>query len=260
MKVSIIIPVFNSSKILEELLKNIKDNVLLHSESLEVILVNDYSQDDSWTQIKNLKQKYSFIKGINLKQNYGQHNAIFCGLKNSTGDKIVCMDDDMQHDPRHILKMLEKLNDHEVCYVKYIKRKHNYIKILVSKLNNIVSSYLMNKPLKIYTSSFKCFNKNIGEKIIKNDEKFVFIDYWIFKYTNKITYIHVQHNKRFAGTTNYGFKELLTLWSKMIFLIETKKNSFRYFLIFLIKNFFIFFLKDYIGYKKFNKIEILEII
>ena len=59
----------------------------------------------------------------------------------------------MQHDPRHILKMLEKLND-QVCYVKYIKRKHNYIKILVSKLNNIVSGYLMNKPLKIYTSSF----------------------------------------------------------------------------------------------------------
>ena len=260
MKISIEIPVYNSGQILPSLIKNINDQVAKFSEKLEVFLVNDFSLDDSWNEIKKLKNEYKFIKGINLKKNYGQHSAIFCGLKKTDGDKIVCMDDDMQHDPKYILNMINQLNDYEVCYVKYEKREHNYIKILVSKLNNIVSSFLMNKSIKIYTSSFKCFNKNIKNRIIENNESFIFLDYWIFKYTSKITYINVKHNKRLLGTTNYGFKELLTLWSKMIFLIDFKKNGFRSFIVKIIKGFFILFLKDYVGYKKNDTIEISEII
>ena len=260
MKLSIIIPVFNSSEILDTLMKNIDKHIADYYKLFEVILVNDCSNDTSWPKIKELKQKYNYIKGINLKENYGQHSAIFAGLKNCVGEKIVCMDDDMQHDPCHIMNMLSKLEDNDVCYVKYKKREHNYIKILISKLNNVFSSYLMGKSIKIYTSSFKCFNNNICKNIISNDESFIFLDYWIFKYTNKITYISVTHNKRLSGKTNYDFRELLTLWSKMIFLINIRKKNFKFLIIFIIKNFFIIFLKKYIYYKKNRKIEILEII
>ena len=166
----------------------------------------------------------------------------------------------MQHDPKYILDMIKQLNNFDVCYVKYEKREHNYIKILVSKLNNIVSSFLMNKSFKIYTSSFKCFNKNIKNQIIENNENFVFLDYWIFKYTSKITFINVKHNRRLSGKTNYGLKELLTLWSKMIFLIDFKNKGLRSLLVKIIKAFFILFLKDYVGYKKDNTIEISEMI
>jgi len=259
-KLSIIIPVYNSTNILDALIDNIKKNVLINFKNTEVILVNDFSSDDSWQKIKSLKTKNDFIKGITLKKNYGQHSAIFCGLKNCTGDFVVCMDDDMQHDPKHILKMTNELKSNDVCYVKYEKREHDYIKILISKLNNFVSSFLMNKSYKIYTSSFKCFNQNICKKIISNDETFIFLDYWIFKYTNKITFIEVSHNKRFNGKTNYGLRQLLTLWSKMIFLIEVNKNSSRFYILFLIKFFFKIFLKNYINYEKEDKIEISEII
>ena len=116
----------------------------------------------------------------------------------------------------------KELNFFDVCYVKYKKREHNFIKIFVSRLNNIVSSFLMNKSYKIYTSSFKCFKKSVRDKIISNKEDFIFLDYWIFQYTKKITFIYVSHNKRHQGNTNYGFRELLTLWSRMIFLIKFK--------------------------------------
>ena len=118
----------------------------------------------------------------------------------------------------------------------------------------------MNKSIKIYTSSFKCFNRNIKNKIIENNENFVFLDYWIFKYTSKITFINVKHNKRLSGKTNYGFKELLTLWSKMIFLLDFKNKGLRSLLVRIVKAFFILFLKDYVGYKKDNTIEISEMI
>jgi undecaprenyl-phosphate 4-deoxy-4-formamido-L-arabinose transferase len=170
------------------------------------------------------------------------------------------MDDDMQHDPKHIIGMLKELSNNDVCYVKYKKREHNFLKILVSKLNNLVSSFLMSKSYKIYTSSFKCFKKVIKNKIISNEENFIFLDYWIFQYTNKITFIEVSHNKRYQGNTNYGFKELLTLWSKMIFLIDLKKTNYKFYLIFILRFIFLIFLKKYINYKKEAKIEILEIV
>ncbi len=261
MKLSIIIPVYNSSKILKTLLDSIHTHVAsLVGESLEVILINDKSLDDSWSEIKRMKIKYNYIKGINLRKNYGQHSAIFCGLKNCSGDKIICMDDDMQHDPKHIPKLINQLDNYDVCYVKYVKREHNYFKILISQINNLVSSFLMSKSIKIYTSSFKCFNKTINNKIIANDDTFVFLDYWIFKYSRKITSIDVTHNKRLFGKTNYGFKELLTLWSKMIFLIEVEKKNFKYFIILIIRFFFRTFLKNYISYRKKISIEIQEII
>ena len=261
MKLSIIIPVYNSSKILMTLLDSIHTHVVsLVGESIEVILINDKSLDDSWSEIKRMKTKYNYIKGINLKKNYGQHSAIFCGLKNCTGEKIICMDDDMQHDPKHIPKMIDQLNNYEVCYVRYIKREHNYLKILISQMNNLVSSFLMSKSIKIYTSSYKCFNKSISKKITTNDDTFVFLDYWIFKYSKKITSIDVSHNKRLFGKTNYGFKELLTLWSKMIFLIEVERKNLKYFIILVIRFFFKTFLRNYISYKRKNSIEIEEII
>ena len=89
MKISIVIPVFNSSKILEVLVKEIKAN-LKELNNFEIILINDFSSDNSWEIIKKLKVNNNFIKGINLKKNYGQHSAIFCGLKFCTGDFIVC--------------------------------------------------------------------------------------------------------------------------------------------------------------------------
>ena len=260
MKISIVIPVYNSSKILEVLVEKIKTSLSAYKNSFELILINDFSSDNSWEVIKNLKNTNIFIKGINLKKNYGQHSAIFCGLKYCKGEFIFCMDDDMQHDPAHLDNMLRELIDNEVCYVKYLKREHNFFKIFVSKLNNIISSFLMNKSYKIYTSSFKCFKKEIKDKIISNKENFIFLDYWIFQYAKRITSIEVSHNKRYYGNTNYGFRELLTLWSKMIFLINLKKNNYKFYIILILRTFFLIFLKKYIRYEKEEQIEVLEII
>jgi len=258
MKLSIIIPVYNSENILGKLLKTIKNSISKKFYPFELLLINDCSTDKSWQKIVELKKKYNFIKGINLKHNYGQHGAVFCGLKYSTGDYVVCMDDDMQHDPIYIPEMLKVLKIFEVCYVKFTKRKHGYLKTLISKLNNIISSFLMNKSINIYTSSYKCFKKRIAQKIVKNNEKFFFLDYWIFKYSNKISYINISHKKRYSGSTTYGLREMLSLWSDMIFLIETKKLNIRTLSIKIIRLFFKYFLSDYLGLKKKKNIIIAK--
>ena len=165
MKLSIIIPVYNSEKIISLLIKSIYKNLKDKIYPFEIILINDFSRDRSWEKINYLVKKYNFVKGINLNQNYGQHSAIFIGLKYSKGKNIICLDDDMQHDPFYLNDIYNQLEQgHDVCYVKYINRQHSKIKILVSWLNNFISSYLMEKSSKIYTSSFKGFNSKIKKK------------------------------------------------------------------------------------------------
>ena len=246
---SIIIPVYNSEHILKTLIASLKRNIKLKDNLYEIILVNDFSLDNSWKIIEKLKKKNKFIKAINLGNNYGQHYAIFVGLKFAKGKYIVCMDDDMQHDPRYIAKIIKTLKSgHEVCYVRYLKQEHKISKIIISKLNNIVSSYLMSKSMKIYTSSFKGFSKTIKDKIIKNKSDFIFLDYWIFKYTKKITFINVKHKKRLSGETNYTFRGLLVLWSNMIFLIKTKNYDLKSLIILSLKFLFKTFFKKYVKY------------
>ncbi len=217
MKLSIVIPVYNSSEIIEKLVKNLKFylNKKL-SNKFEIIFVNDCSVDSSWSFIKKLAKKHSFVKGIDLKDNIGQHAAIFVGLKFSKGEKIIVMDDDLQHPPSSIITIYNKLNNFDACYTLYLKRKHNFWKILISEINHLFSSFLFNKPYKIYLSSFKGFTSEVKNKFIATKPKIIFLDSLIIKYSENITSINIVHQKRFKGISNYNIKKLFSLWFDMI--------------------------------------------
>ena len=234
MDLSIVIPVFNSEKILESLVdeveKSLKDNLI----NKELIFVNDCSMDNSWEVIKKIKKEKNYVKGINLFKNYGQHNAIAAGLSEAKGKYIVLMDDDLQHDPIYIRKILSELKKgYDACYVKYIERKHGRVKIFLSWLNHLTSSYLSGKSTSVYTSSFKGFNQKICKKINEDADLEVFLDWLIINNSNSLQSIDVLHRDRFEGQTNYNFRKLLILWSNMILKIKTKKKVEKYIVKFL---------------------------
>lgn len=218
MKLSIIVPVYNSENILHELVKRISDslkNTILHNQ-FEIIMINDFSQDNSWEGIKSLSTKNNFIKGINLARNFGQHNAIIAGFNFCSGKRVVTIDDDLQHPPEFIFNLYIKLDECEVCYTYYKNRRHIKWKKAVSSINNIVSSFLLNKPFHIYLSSFRGLKKSVIDNVIKFKGSDVYIDSLILSSTKEIKMITVDHSERFEGVSNYNFKKLLILWSNMV--------------------------------------------
>ena len=216
-KLSIIIPVYNSSKILNKLITEINSNLSRRFENdYEIILINDFSKDDSWNIIKKISKNYNFIKGIDLNYNVGQHGAIFIGLKYSIGNKIIIMDDDLQHPPQSLISIYDQLDLYDACYTLYIKRKHVYWKIFVSKLNNFFSSFIFDKPFKIYTSSMKGMRGEVKDRFVGHNPKIPFIDSLILREAKNITNIKVYHQKRFEGKSNYDVKKLFILWFDMI--------------------------------------------
>ena len=157
---SIVVPVYQSENILEKLAQEIYKVMqsLGMQDRFELILVNDDSPDNSWKLIEGLMHKFSWIVGISLMKNFGQHNATLAGLHYTRGGTIVIMDDDLQHDPKYIGPMVAKIEQgFDVCYVRYLNRKHAIWKKVGSWFNDIVARLLIGKPKGIYLSSSKYF-------------------------------------------------------------------------------------------------------
>jgi glycosyltransferase involved in cell wall biosynthesis len=97
--ISVIVPVYGGSQTLLLLVERLGKILSQIADSYEVLLVNDGSPDNSWTVIDELARKYSWVRGINLMRNYGQHNATLCGVRAARYEITVTMDQDLQHPP-----------------------------------------------------------------------------------------------------------------------------------------------------------------
>lgn len=215
---SIVIPVYRSASILPKLVEAIA--VEMHEEhlfdSFELILVNDCSPDNSWHVIRKLAEANAFIKGITLRRNVGQHNAIMAGLHHASGEYIVLMDDDLQHPPSAIADILRALADgYDVCYTHYLNRQHAAWKKLGSWFNDRMATLLLGKPKGLYLSSFKGLRREIVDEIVQYDGPYTYIDGLILDVTRSITTVDIEHQARFEGESNYTFARLLSLWMKM---------------------------------------------
>jgi len=106
---SVVVPVFNSELSLPKLVERLKPVLDSICSQYEVIFVNDASRDGSWQVIQSLCRAWTWVRGIDLMRNYGQHNALLCGIRAACFDTVVTMDDDLQHPPEEIPKLLAKL-------------------------------------------------------------------------------------------------------------------------------------------------------
>lgn len=217
-KLSIVIPVYRSQAILPELVNKIKEATeALHlAGQFELILVSDASPDGSWQVITELSKQFDFIKGILLRKNFGQHSATMAGLNYSRGEIVVVMDDDLQHPPSEIGRLMQAIQEGaDVCYTRYQDRKHPLWKILGSRFNNFIVTILMNKPLGLYLSSFKAIRREVVLEIIKYDGPYAYLDGLILNVTRSITTIDISHQPRLEGKGNYNLKRSISLWLRM---------------------------------------------
>ena len=109
--ISVVVPVYNSELILPELVKRLEPALTSLSVRFEVVFINDGSRDQSWKVIQELSRSFPWVRGINLMRNYGQHNALLCGIRAARFDIIVTMDDDLQHPPEELPKLLARMDE-----------------------------------------------------------------------------------------------------------------------------------------------------
>lgn len=219
LKLSVVIPVYNGEASIGRLLCVLDREVATKVKDLEVVVVNDGSPDQSkgviayaQPDLRNLRLKY-----VELITNFGEHNAVMCGLNYSTGEYVAIIDDDFQNPPTEIFHLLDRIlrDKNDVVYSFYEQKRHHWFRNMGSKFNDWIATLLLNKPKNLYLSSFKIMNRVLVDAVTRYDGPFPYIDGIIFSATKNIGSQLVQHDKRAEGASNYTIKKLVRLWMNM---------------------------------------------
>lgn len=210
---SIIIPVYNSQDILSVLVSRIVSAVEKMSDCYEIVLINDGSLDASWQMIQDLSAKYNQIRGINLMRNYGQHNAILCGIRAARFEYLITMDDDLQHPPEEIHKLIQHIQKgYDVVYGIPHKLVHSPWRNLSSK----ITKYFLAKVLGIsrikYLSAFRVIRRDIRNAFIQFDSPSVIIDALLTWGTENFGIVEVEEQPRPIGRSNYNLVALIKIF------------------------------------------------
>jgi undecaprenyl-phosphate 4-deoxy-4-formamido-L-arabinose transferase len=213
----VVVPVYRSEDCLEALIAALADALVPAGIDYEVVLVNDCSPDESWQVIEMLCRTHPNVVGIDLRRNFGQDNAILTGLRHARGKYHVIMDDDLQHHPRDIPTLLDKLikEEADVVYADFRVKHHKLWKNLGSWFNGKVAEWVINKPKGVYLSPYKIIRGEVSELLTHYDGPDPYIDGLLFQATARVTQVPVDHHPRFAGTSTYTLVKSVKVWGRL---------------------------------------------
>jgi len=208
--ITVVIPVYNSAGILSELIHRLEPVLSSCCSRYEAILVNDGSRDESWATISQLCQTHSWVRGINLMRNYGQHNALLCGLRAARYAVTVTMDDDLQHPPEEIPRLLAKLDEgYDVVYGTPLKQQHGFWRNLSSYFTRLALQGTMGVANARKVSAFRALRTQVRRSFDKYQSPFVILDVLLTWGTMRFTTVQTQHDPRYSGISNYTFSKLI---------------------------------------------------
>lgn len=209
--ISIVIPVFNGEKSIQELILRVNEEVTRITTLFEIILVDDFSIDNSWEILKQIQAKNANISIFRLSKNYGQHNATICGIKQTVGKVIITMDDDLEHLPESIPTVYQYFIDkqYDILYACPNKRQKSFFRNFLGNFWNYLLK-LSNKGLSD-ASSYRIMSRNLAENIALHQEPFVYIEAIVLWYTSNIGQFTIPYGKRKYGTSNYTVSKLYNL-------------------------------------------------
>ena len=207
---SIIIPVFNAAQSLEKLHAQLMPAVDAIADDFEVILVDDRSADKSWELITRLQKNDPRVRGIRLSRNYGQQNALLCGIRAARFETIVTMDDDLQNPVSEISKLVSKLDEgFDVVYGTPDKQQHGFLRGLASKLTKLALQNVMGANTATKVSAFRAFKTRLRKGFDRYRSPHVSIDVLLTWSTSSFAAVTVKHVSRELGESNYTVGKLV---------------------------------------------------
>lgn len=218
MKISIIVPIYNSSNFMHKLLEAIDHERKTHGWNLELILIDDGSKDQSYSLIEKFAPTYPYIKGIKLSRNFGHQPAVRTALEFASGDYIAIIDDDLQDPPSLLPQFFAYLDKgYDVAYGVRRKRKENFIKVLSYNLFYKILRTVSDTDIPLDTGDFCVMKRIVVDKMLSLPEKNPFlrgIRAWVgFKQIG----VEYERAKRIEGESGYTLKKLFKIASDGIF-------------------------------------------
>jgi glycosyltransferase involved in cell wall biosynthesis len=209
--ISAVVPVFRSAAILPELHRRLTAVLGAVADGYEIVLVEDSGGDGSWSVIEDLAAADQHVRGIRMSRNYGQHNALLCGIRAARHEIIVTIDDDLQNPPEEIPKLLALLGDDvDVVYGTPEQEQHGFLRDQASRVTKLALQSAMSAETARHVSAFRAFRSPIRGAFAGYRGPYVSIDVLLTWGTTRFTHTRVRHEPRLAGQSNYTVRKLVT--------------------------------------------------
>jgi undecaprenyl-phosphate 4-deoxy-4-formamido-L-arabinose transferase len=210
MTVSVVIPVYRAAGTLRELYGQLSLTMPQVASTFEIIFVEDGGGDESWSIITELVGADERVRGVRMSRNYGQHNALLCGIRAARYDVIVTMDDDLQHPVSEIAPLLAALGpDVDVVYGAPHHEQHGFLRDVASRLTKLALASAMGAETARNASAFRAFRTRLREGFRDYRGPTVSIDVLLTWTTSRFAVVKVRHAPRPVGVSGYSVARLV---------------------------------------------------
>ena len=217
--VSVLVPVFNEQENVKQLVDEILDAVKAEKYKFEILLVNDGSSDDTWNIIKKLSEEHAEVKGIDLAGNYGQTIALRAGLENSTGDIVVMMDGDLQHDPVYIPQFLRYIEQgYDMAGGSKANRPGNIIQKWLANFAHYIIRLISGVKMKYFGATFRAYKRYLLENTNMLGDAHRFLGAVVARKGVRFIELPIEIRERNAGKSKYKLKKVFLVILDLIFL------------------------------------------
>ena len=207
---SIVIPVYNGALSLRQLTEELTEILPTLVDDYEIIFVEDDGKDNSWDVLRELIGEFSNVRAFKHMRNYGQHNALLCGVREARYEIIVTMDDDLQHPPSELPKLLDKLQEgYDVVYGTPQHEQHGFMRDLASQITKLALQGAMGVDVARNVSAFRMFRTHLREAFAGYESPMVNMDVLLTWGTTRFAAVQVHHVPRQYGESNYTMRKLI---------------------------------------------------
>src|SRR5215475_4250190 len=208
--ISVVTPVYNGEGSVAELCRRLGEVLPRIAVEHEIILINDGSRDRSWDVISELSSHSPAVRGLNLMRNYGQHNALLCGIRAAKYDVIVTMDDDLQQPPEEIPQLVARLEEgFDVVYGVPNVEQNGVMRALASRITRLALRTAVGSEVAKNVSAFRVFRTQLREAFADYHTPFVSVDVLLTWATTRFSAVPVAFQPRHSGSSNYTFTKLV---------------------------------------------------
>lgn len=216
-KISFVIPCYNSTNTIGSVVDEIKDVMLgeMQSYDYEIVLVNDGSPDGTtYDAILEIVAREKYIKGVNLARNFGQPSAVMAALNQTTGDYVVCGDDDGQTPFNELPKLFAKIEEgYDLVEARYaVREKRSLFRKIGTAINEGMATWLIAKPKGLELTTYWVVKRFVVDQMISYPNSYPYLGGLMLRATQNACNVDVTHRERLSGSSGYNLKKMLELW------------------------------------------------
>jgi glycosyltransferase involved in cell wall biosynthesis len=216
---SVVIPVFNSEAIVGTTIDRTVTFLRGTGVRFEVICVNDGSRDASWRALEAKATEYPEVVAVDLLRNYGQHNAVMCGLRQSVGDWVITLDDDLQNPPEEMIHLIRQADEgaHDVVFGRFHNQQASSTRRIGTRLIGMINRRIFNQPSGLAVTNFRLLRRDVVDRICDDRSASPYITGLTLLYSRSPGNATVEHAPRAEGSSNYSAMRIAKLVLTILF-------------------------------------------